>query len=178
MILIYFLLAAPLVFFTLGIFGVIKKNKRIWISSLIAFLVMVIIDVAFAFTTMDVDSGLKRKVSSGVKVVSPSQINNYTNLLTVTSESGSTETFDLLITGKKGKKDVFFKREQSVETPYELEIEPGDYSIVIHRSSEEGIVNGKIEMLVDGKVKASAQSSQQISLLSIDEENNLSATGM
>ena len=155
MILIYFLLAAPLVFFTLGIFGVIKKNKRIWISSLIAFLLMVIVDVAFAFTTMDVGSGLERKVSSGVKVVSPSPINNYTNLLTVTSESGSTETFDLLITGKKGKERMYSLNENNLwKTPYELEIEPGDYSIVIHRSSEEGIVNGKIEMLVDGKVKA------------------------
>lgn len=178
MILFYFLLTAPLVFLALGIFGVIKKNKIIWISSLIAFLLMVIIDVALVSTTMDVDSGLKRKVSSGISAVSPSQTNKYTNLLTVTSESGSAETFDLLITGKKGEKDVFFKREQSMETPYELEIEPGDYSIVIHRTSEEGIVVGKIEMFVDGKVKASAQSSQQISLLSIDEENNLSATGM
>jgi len=101
-----------------------------------------------------------------------------TNLLTIKSKNGSIETFDLLIMGKKENQEVFFKREKSMKTPYELEIEKGTYSIIIHRTSKDGIVIGKVEMLVDGNSKASASSGEEITLLTIDEENNLGATGM
>ncbi|WP_423128812.1 hypothetical protein [Gaoshiqia sp. Z1-71] len=103
---------------------------------------------------------------------------NITNLLTIRSENGSEKTFDLLIMGKKENQEIFFKHEKSIKTPYELKIGKGTYSIIIHRTSKDGIVIGKIEMLVDGNSKASASSGEEITLLTIDEENNLGATGM
>ena len=72
---------------------------------------------------------------------------------------------------------TFFKREKSIQTPFELTLQTGNYSIVINRISDEGSIVGKVEMLVNGKIKSSAQSSQKISLLTVDKENNLAATG-
>jgi hypothetical protein len=101
-----------------------------------------------------------------------------TNLLTVKSDNDSVKTFDLLIKGKKDNEEAFYKREKSLKTPFELKLEKGAYSIVIHGTSNEGKVIVKVEMLVDGKVKATAQAREEIILLTIDEENNIGATVM
>jgi hypothetical protein len=84
----------------------------------------------------------------------------------------------LLIRGEKENKDFFFKLEKSIKTPYKLEIEKGTYSIIIHRTSKDGIVIGKVETFNDGRIKASASSEEEITFLTISEENNLGATGM
>jgi hypothetical protein len=117
----------------------------------------------------------------------PSQISrdlindsDITNLLTIESKNGKIETFDLLIKGEKENKDYFFKLEKAIKTPYKLEIEKGTYSIIIHRTSKDGIVIGKVETFNDGRIKASASASseEEITFLTISEENNLGATGM
>jgi hypothetical protein len=99
-----------------------------------------------------------------------------TNLLTVESKIGSIETFDLLINGEN--KDHFFKIEKAIKTPYKLELEKGSYSIIIHRTSKNGIVIGKVETFNKGRIKASASADDEIIFLTISEKSNLSAAGM
>jgi hypothetical protein len=100
------------------------------------------------------------------------------NILTVKTIGDSAELFDLLIIGIKQNSEVFFKREKSLKTPFELELETGEYSIVIHNISIDGKIIGKIEKLIDGKLNAYASFADSITLLTIDRNNNLSASGM
>lgn len=97
--------------------------------------------------------------------------------LTVQSDNDSVKLFDLLIKGKKDNDEAFYVREKSLKTPYELKLENGTYAIVIHGPSE-GKVIGKVEMLTDGKVSATARANDKLILLTVDKDKTLGATGM
>jgi hypothetical protein len=99
-------------------------------------------------------------------------------LLTIKSVDGTVQTFDLLIKGKRVYQEDFFMREKSMSTPYELEIEEGTYSIIIHRTSADGVIIGKVQKLVDGEVKGSASSDDEVAFLTIDDPHSLGATGI
>jgi len=100
------------------------------------------------------------------------------NILTVKAIDDSEKLFDLLIIGKKENSEVFFKREKSLITPFELFLESGEYSIVIHSDTTEGRIIGKIEKFIDGKLNASASNAETISLLTVTHDNDLGASGM
>lgn len=104
---------------------------------------------------------------------------NETHTLTVKSDNeAQTLSFDLLIIGKKADGEIFSKREKARNTPFAFDLPTGDFTIVIHRESEEGTLTGRLERKIDGKFKGSAEADYPITVLTTNKAGDYTASGL
>ncbi len=102
----------------------------------------------------------------------------YTYELSIRSEGEKTELFDLLIEGQlineTGEMVPFRLEEKNLKTPYNLTLGTGQYVIRVHRQSEQGVVISKVQGVLDGRRKGSAQGSSRKQLLTAGPGGNYS----
>ena len=98
------------------------------------------------------------------------------NKLTVKSLKKGEGKFDLMIFGRTTDGKIFTFSEKGLKTPYETELDLGQYTIVVNTVNKK--VESKITYVKNSQQNGSASSNDETVLLIIEKPGHLVASGM
>ncbi len=98
------------------------------------------------------------------------------NKLTVKSLKKGEAKFDIMIFGRTTDGKIFTFSEKGLKTPYETELDLGQYTIVVNTINKK--IESKITYVKNSKQNGSASSNDETVLLIIEKPGQLVASGM
>lgn len=101
-----------------------------------------------------------------------------TFVVTVESnDAGMSAPFDIAITTNQGE-STEFKLLTDQHTPFTIELTDANHLIVVHKTSEAGVIKGKVEKHKNGGAKSSAGAEGNVVVLTTEKDGKVASFGM